>query len=216
MNENIFITGGTGYIGKRLIKVLLADKRYNIVTLVRKGSEHKIPKGCEIVFGDALNADSYKDKVPENCVFVHLVGVSHPSPAKRGEFKKIDLVSVQAAVDAAAYAKAKHFVYLSVSQFPSTIMKSYQATRRQGEKLLKQSGIPTTFLRPWYVLGPGHWWPVIFTPFLVLAKLNASWRRFVEQREFISIRQMIAALRIAVKTTPMYVMVMEIEDMKKL
>ena len=39
----IFITGGTGYIGKRLIKrlVLLG---YDVTALVRKGSENNLQK----------------------------------------------------------------------------------------------------------------------------------------------------------------------------
>lgn len=216
MKENIFITGGTGYIGRRLIKTLLAERKYTVKTLVRIGSEKKLPDGCEIIFGDALDADTYKHLITEHCTFIHLVGVSHPSPAKREQFKKIDLVSVEEAVKAASYAKTRHFIYLSVSQFPSSVMRNYQQTRKYGERLLKASGIPCTILRPWYVLGPGHWWPVILQPLFFLAKMISCWKKFIEQREFITIRQMIAALRIAVKNAPMYIMIMEIEDMKRL
>lgn len=216
MKQNIFITGGTGYIGRRLIKTLLAEKNYSVRALVRKGSERKVPGGCEIVFGDALNAETYKDMVPENSVFVHLVGVHHPSPAKKEEFKKIDLVSIKEAVKAAEYSKAKHFIYLSVSQFPSFVMHNYQQARKRGESLVKSSGIPCTFLRPWYVLGPGHWWPVIFQPFFFFARMIKSLRKSIVHRQYVTIRQMIAALRIAIKNTPLYVMVMEIEDIKQL
>ena len=216
MKQNIFITGGTGYIGKRLIKKLLAEKSYCIHTLVRKGSEGKVPKGCSIIFGDALNAETYKHLVPDNSIFIHLVGVHHPSPSKKEEFRKIDLVSVKEAVTAATYSGVRHFIYLSVSQFPSFVMHNYQQARRRGESIVKSSGIPCTFLRPWYVLGPGHWWPVIFQPIFFFAKMIKSLRRKIIHREYITIRQMIAALRVAVKNTPMYVMVMEIEDMKKL
>jgi len=42
MRNPIFITGGTGYIGKRLINLLLQEG-YPVKALVRKGSEKKLP-----------------------------------------------------------------------------------------------------------------------------------------------------------------------------
>ena len=80
--QTVFITGGTGYIGTRLIKAL-QQKNFHIKALVRKGSENKLPAGCEIIFGDALNATSYQHNISPATVFVHLIGVAHPSPAKK-------------------------------------------------------------------------------------------------------------------------------------
>ena len=34
-------------------------------------------------------------------------------------------------------------------------MRAYVDVRAEGERLLRESGIPATFVRPWYVLGPG-------------------------------------------------------------
>ena len=41
--ENIVITGGSGYIGSRLIKTLLKDGDFCIQAVVREGSEKKLP-----------------------------------------------------------------------------------------------------------------------------------------------------------------------------
>ena len=46
--RTVFITGATGYIGTRLIK-LLTSKGHHVIALVRKGSEHKVPAGAEVV-----------------------------------------------------------------------------------------------------------------------------------------------------------------------
>ena len=119
--QTVFITGGTGYIGTRLIKALLATESYHIKTLTRKGSENKLPAGCEIIYGDALHAETYTSSIAPATVFVHLIGVPHPSPAKSAQFKKIDLVSVQQAAKAAATAGIKHFIYLSVAMYPTKI-----------------------------------------------------------------------------------------------
>ena len=112
--QTVFITGSTGYIGTRLIKVLLKAGNFHVQALVRKGSEHKLPQGCEIIIGDALDAASYQHKIAPPSTFVHLIGVAHPSPAKKEQFKKIDLVSIKEAVKAATHADVIHFIYLSV------------------------------------------------------------------------------------------------------
>jgi uncharacterized protein YbjT (DUF2867 family) len=89
--------------------------------------------------------------------------VPHPSPAKAREFREIDLVAVRESVRAAAGTPLRHFIYLSVAQ-PSPVMKDYIAVRMEGERLLRESGMNATFVRPFYVLGPGHWWPYAFLP----------------------------------------------------
>ena len=45
MGAPVFLTGGTGYIGRPAIAALLA-KRYSVHALVRPGSEHKLPHGA--------------------------------------------------------------------------------------------------------------------------------------------------------------------------
>src|SRR4030095_7816954 len=93
----IFITGGTGYIGSRLIKAIQEKKNYSIRALVRKGSEHKLPSGCKIIYGDALKAETYKDQISPATTFVHLIGVPHPSPSKKALFKSVDAASIEKA-----------------------------------------------------------------------------------------------------------------------
>ena len=155
-NESIFIAGGTGYIGSRLIPRLLA-RGHRVQALVRSGSERKLPSGCEIVSGDALDANSYQDAIGSATTFVQLVGVAHPSPAKAAEFRSIDLVAGREAVIAALHAGVQHFVYVSVAH-PAPVMKAYIAVRTECESLIQNSGLNATILKPWYVLGPGHLW----------------------------------------------------------
>jgi uncharacterized protein YbjT (DUF2867 family) len=62
---------------------------------------------------------------------------------------------MRASVSAASKAGIQHFIYVSVAH-PAPVMKAYIAARSEAESLLKQSGLNSTILRPWYVLGPGH------------------------------------------------------------
>src|SRR5690348_18298161 len=92
--RNVFLTGGTGYMGTRLIPLLLA-RGHKIRALVRQGSENKLPAGCEIVIGNALEKESFAAKVQPSDTFVQLVGVAHPSPSKGEQFRAIDLASAR-------------------------------------------------------------------------------------------------------------------------
>jgi nucleoside-diphosphate-sugar epimerase len=100
MPNSIFVTGGTGYIGSRIIP-LLRKRGFEVKALVRSGSEKKLPAGATGVIGDALQIDSYTERVRGADTFVHLIGVPHPSPAKAKQFHDIDLVSIKVAIKAA-------------------------------------------------------------------------------------------------------------------
>src|SRR5215470_9282329 len=81
IDEGTFVTGGTGYVGVPLIRALVA-RGHPVRALARAGSENKLPAGCDVVIGDALQMNSYADAVAGCSTCVHLVGVAHPSPSK--------------------------------------------------------------------------------------------------------------------------------------
>src|SRR6476661_5305574 len=105
----VFVTGGTGYMGRRMISALLA-RGHRVRALVREGSQGKLPTGCEAIAGNALDAATFASSVAPADTFLQLVGVAHPSPAKAAEFRAVDLVSVRASATAAASAGVSHFV----------------------------------------------------------------------------------------------------------
>jgi uncharacterized protein YbjT (DUF2867 family) len=205
--REIFLTGGTGFIGSSVASALLR-RGHRVRALVRRGSESRIPSGCEIVHGDALRAESYAANVGPADTFVHLIGVSHPSPSKAEEFRKIDLVSCREAVSAAKQGGIEHFVYLSVAR-PAPMMKEYQAVRAQGEQMVLDSGIPATFVRPWYVLGPGRSWPVFLKPFYALARFFPATREGANRLALVTLEQMTQTLVWAIENPPVHLQVLE-------
>ena len=143
----IFITGATGYIGTRLVKQLLSNN-YRVISLTRKGSEHKVPAGAEMVIGNPFDAHTFQQYVPADCVFIQLLGVPHPSPTKAKQFIEIDLRSVKASADAAAFSNVSHFIYVSVAMSPSKIMHAYQQVRKEGEEYCLNKKLNCTFSVP--------------------------------------------------------------------
>jgi uncharacterized protein YbjT (DUF2867 family) len=162
-NRTVFLTGSTGYIGSQLAQRLLS-RGHHVKALARSNTATvvNLPKDCDSVFGDAVGG-GYESHVPPADTFVHLVGVSHPSPSKAALFRSIDLKSLQTAVSAARSARIRHFIYISVAH-PAPVMKAYIAAREECEQIIRASGLNATILRPWYVLGPGHRWPYVLLP----------------------------------------------------
>ena len=209
----VFITGGTGYIGKRLTKQLL-KRGHSVIALVRKGSENKVAAGAKAIIADPFDAGTFRQFIPKNSVFVQLLGVSHPSPKKAKQFNEIDLVSVKASADAAAAAGVSKFVYISVAMAPSKLMQAYQAVRKEGEAYCKNKQFNCTFIRPWYVVGPGHYWPVLLLPFYGVAELVPAWRKKARSMALVTIRQMLRALNTAVEADPLPLRIMEIKNIR--
>lgn len=211
--RHVFVTGGTGYIGRRVIAALIA-RGHLVRALARPGSEKKLPAGCSPIVGDALDAASFQGVVAPADTVIHLVGVAHPSPSKAAAFRSVDLASARAAMQAAlAAGTVRHFVYLFVAQ-PAPVMEAYVAARREGEAALAACGLPSTVVRPWYVLGPGHWWPILLLPLYALARLFPSARATARRLGLVTLPQMVATLVRAVETPPAATRVIEVPEIR--
>ena len=212
--RNVFVTGGTGYLGRFLIPELV-QRGHTVTALVRSGSEKRLPAGAHPVIGDALNQATFKDHIKPADTFVQLVGVPHPGPTKAAQFRTIDLVSVRESVAAATAAGISHFVYLSVAQ-PAPVMQAYLAVRAEGEAMIRQSAMNGTFIRPLYVLGPGHYWPYLILPAFWLFQLIPSKREATLRLKPVTLRQTIRALVQVVENPPAGIRIIEAPEMRTL
>jgi uncharacterized protein YbjT (DUF2867 family) len=208
----VFVTGGTGFMGRGLL-VELVRRGYVVKALVRHGSEHKLPQGCQVVHGDALDKNSFASQIPPAETFVQLVGVTHPNPSKKDEFRAVDLASARAAIEAAREAGVTHFVYVSVAQ-PAPVMKSYLAVRAEVEQMIRESGLNATILRPWYVLGPGRRWPLLLKPMYWLMEQIPATRESARRLGLVTIVQMVGALASAVDNPPRGVRILGVPEIR--
>jgi nucleoside-diphosphate-sugar epimerase len=212
-SKSVFMTGASGYIGSRLIPAL-QPRDHVIRAVVRPGSEGKLPPNIQPIVADPLQIDSYTDQLRPTDTFVHLIGTPHPSPAKAKQFQEIDLVSIEVAAKAARTANVEHFIYLSVA-YPSRMMQAFIEVRQKGEALLRETGLPVTFVRPWYVLGPGHWWPYAIIPIYWILEVIPSTRESARRLALVTISQMIRALVWAVENPPKHVRALDVPEIRK-
>jgi len=198
---NVLVTGATGYIGTRLVAALAA-RGHSVRALVRVGSAHRLPEHAVTVAGNALDAASVTGVAQPGETLVHLVGTPHPNPSKAAEFERVDLESIRASVAAAKDRRIAHLVYVSVAH-PAPAMHAYVAARVAGEAAIADAGLTATIVRPWYVLGPGHWWPVVLIPFYAIGEILPPTRESARRLGLVTVAQMVRALVHAVESPPL-------------
>lgn len=184
----MFLSGGTGYLGKALAPALL-ERGHRVRVLTRGAAA----AGLESVPGNALAAPTFAAAVAPSDTVVHLVGVAHPAPWKAAQFEAVDVASVRATLAAARLTGISHLVYLSVAQ-PAPMMRAYVAARARCETMIRESAVPATFLRPWYVLGPGHRWALLMQPLYKLAEQVPALRPGALRLGLVTLPEITAAL----------------------
>lgn len=173
---NILITGGTGFIGKKLIPVLI-EKGHNISVLCRnkEKAQRVLTNDCKVIIGDITNAESLKGCCDGIDMVYQLVGLSGnelPSDYQFARFRKVNVEGLRNIMMEAEKAKVKRFVQVSSIAAMGIVKKipiseksvcepylPYQVTKREGELLVlkevKDKGFPAIIVRPAKVYGVG-------------------------------------------------------------
>ncbi len=141
MTSPILVTGGTGTLG-RLIVRRLRDAGYDVRVLSRR--HHEAADGIEFVTGDLATGEGIEPAVDGAGTIVHCAGSS-----KGDEDKARNLVR------AALRAGAAHLVYISVvgaDRIPigsrvDRAMFGYFGSKLTAERIVADSGLPFTTLR---------------------------------------------------------------------
>lgn len=156
MAQRVFVTGGTGFVGKAVIRALLAQG-FLVRCLVRPGSEHDL-KGFESIDrvpGDVLQPDGLAASVEGCSALVHLVGIIRE---QRGRGVTFDRLHTQATRNMLALARAagiKRFAQMSALGARPGARARYHQTKWEAEEAVRASDLEWTIFRPSIIFGRG-------------------------------------------------------------
>jgi uncharacterized protein YbjT (DUF2867 family) len=81
-------------------------------------------------------------------------------------------------------------------------------------RALAASGLNSTILRPWYVLGPGHLWPYTLLPLYWLLEHVPATREGARRLGLVKLSEMVRALVAAVESPQAGVRVLEVPQIR--
>jgi uncharacterized protein YbjT (DUF2867 family) len=154
----ILVTGGTGFVGPKVVHALRAEGK-DVRVLARKpGSKPARTAaswGCEVVQGDMTDTESLRRAVESCDTVVHLVAV--PPFAARQTFERVMIQGTRDLLAAAKESAVRRFVLMSAlgTSEDTKNLTGYYAAKWDGEQAVKESGIDHVIFRPSFVFGPG-------------------------------------------------------------
>lgn len=150
----ILLTGASGYIGRRLIPVLL-EEGHEVIALAR--SPFRLPTlekhkdRFKIVSADLLDPASLENIPKEIDVAYYLV---HSMAQKGRTFEQLEKECSENFSAALKKTSCKQIIYLS-GLVNDDNLSPHLLSRKQVEQILQTSGIPVTVLRAGIIIGSG-------------------------------------------------------------
>jgi UDP-glucose 4-epimerase len=166
----ILVTGGSGFLGSRLVRLLLKEKHKVAVFCSKKVPEME-KDGVEFKLGDMRNPDDIRDALAKTDVVFHLAACMDESDQ---DMWAINVDGTQNIVNACREHKIKHLIFMSSSgvlgetlqpateDLPYNPKTKYEMSKAEAEKLIINSGIPYTIVRAPIIIGPNITWAAIF------------------------------------------------------
>jgi uncharacterized protein YbjT (DUF2867 family) len=156
-DKPILITGGTGYVGGRLIPRLLeaghavrAMARSPERLLCRPWGRHP---NIQIVAGDALDRTSFVHAAQGCGAAYYLI---HSMNAAKGKFAQADRTAARNMVAAARANQLTRIIYLGgLGEQDHASLSKHLKSRHEVERILMESSVPVTNLRAAMILGAG-------------------------------------------------------------
>jgi nucleoside-diphosphate-sugar epimerase len=149
----IFLTGASGYVGTR-IGERLAGRARRLRCLVLPGDP--VDPGnlfpTQVVRGDLRDLDSFAAYGDGVNAIVHAASVMPPAGAER--MREVNVRGTAHLIDFARRWQVRRFVYVSAVAAVSSPKSAYGASKAEAERLVTESGLDYTVLRPTMVYGP--------------------------------------------------------------
>jgi NADH dehydrogenase len=149
----VLVTGGTGFIGPKVVHALRAHDR-NVRALVRRPerASRLAGWGAEVVAGDVTDPASLEGALQDCTHVVHLVSIIQGRP---NDFERVMTQGTKNLVSAARAAGVERFVLMSALGTSETTRATvpYFAAKWEMEQAVKESGLEYVIFRPSFVFG---------------------------------------------------------------
>jgi nucleoside-diphosphate-sugar epimerase len=146
----IALTGGTGFIGQRLIPILIAQG-HEVRALTRKVQDALI--GVTWVEGDLDNKDALAQLCTSCESVIHMAGVIKGLNAS--DFERGNLTGTANILVAASNAQVSRFLHISSLAVRAPKLSHYSRSKAAAEDMVRNAALDWTILRPPGVYGPG-------------------------------------------------------------
>lgn len=169
MSLMILVTGGTGFIGRNLIKALVESGHKVRILLKPSTTSPNFPKGIavEVAVSSLSDQRGVRAALKDVTQIFHLAGAERKG--SRGDLNQVDVEGTSTLMQAAKEAMIEHVYYLS--HHGAARASAYPVLKAKGiaEHWIINSGIPYTIVRTGSVFGPGDQFTV---PLAKLIKLT--------------------------------------------
>ncbi|SHF62025.1 SDR family oxidoreductase [Pedobacter caeni] len=150
----ILLTGANGYIGTRLLPVLL-EQGHEVVCMVRDkrrfATESDFGDQVKIITGDLLKPETLEEIPADIQAAYYLV---HSMSVSESGFSELELQSARNFTTALGTTNCQQLIYLT-GIVNDTGLSKHLSSRLAVEQELKKSGIPYTILRAAVIIGSG-------------------------------------------------------------
>ena len=151
----ILVTGANGYIGKRLIPVLV-DSGYEVVCCVRDKKrltmEPSLIEKVDVREVDFLEKNTLENLPPDIDIAFYLI---HSMSASIKNFVSLEEKAAENFTDYIDKSQARQIIYLTGIINDSQELSPHLQSRYNVEKILQKSTVPTTILRAGIIVGSG-------------------------------------------------------------
>jgi len=158
--SRLFLTGGTGFLGGRLLQALQRRGSDSIIALDRSGSLHgrqreASPGGLEIVRADLLNPKDYQTELAKAEVVIHLAAMT--GRASEADHLRVNLQGTEVLLDQCRRLGVHRFLFVSsiAAKFPDKTRYYYAQAKLRAEEAVRSSGLRFSIIRPTIILGSG-------------------------------------------------------------
>jgi uncharacterized protein YbjT (DUF2867 family) len=181
----ILVTGGTGFVGPKVVHAIRArDRAVRVLARRPERQERLRAWGCEVVAGDMTDAESLRRAVQGCEAVVHLVALPPFADARATE--RVMAAGTRDLVAAAAAAGVRRFVLMSANGASEETLdvSPYYRAKWEMEQAVKGAALEHVIFRPSFIFGRDggllpqqirlvRWSPV--TPALGRHRLQPIW-----------------------------------------